>query len=260
MTATINMSDRPYSRAATIMYSREEPSPRYRKLIELYRQMHVEGEKTLGMPPERTFAGGSLLPRAVEIKKLIDETGAQSLLDYGAGKGRQYAWRDIQLPDCTRIESLTSYWGVTEVAVYDPGYEPLARLPSGTYDGVICTDVLEHCPTEDIPWIVDELFGFARRFVYANIASFQAIKTLPNGDNAHCTVRLPDWWDGLLHGIASRHPGVRYRVSVSSKVERKTILGRGRKPLVTTMFLDNHDELVAASSGRSVAGFRDGRL
>ena len=86
MTATINMSDRPYSRAATIMYSREEPSPRYRKLIELYRQMHVEGEETLGMPPERTFAGGSLLPRAAEIKKLIDETGAQSLLDYGAGK------------------------------------------------------------------------------------------------------------------------------------------------------------------------------
>lgn len=54
---------------------------------------------------------------------------------------------------------------------------------------MICTDVLEHCPEEDIPWIVDELFAFARKFVYANIACFPARKQLPSGGNAHCTVK-----------------------------------------------------------------------
>jgi hypothetical protein len=235
------------------MYSREKPSRRYRTLVELYRRMHVEGDRTIGMPSERTFTGGSLLRHVAEIKKLIEETGAQTLLDYGVGKGHQYAWRDIQLPDGPRIESLTAYWGVTEIAMYDPGYEPLARLPSGTFDGVICTDVLEHCPAEDIPWIVEEMFAFARRFVYANIASFQAIKTLPNGENAHCTVRSPDWWRGLLHAIAGRHPGIRYRVPVQTKVEQRTILGRRRKAAFTTTILDNHEEPTLRSSATALS-------
>jgi hypothetical protein len=235
------------------MYSRENPSPRYRTLVALYRQMHMEGERALGMPSERTFAGSSVLQHVAEIKKLIEETGTQTLLDYGAGKGHQYAWRDVQLPDGSRIESLTAYWGVTEVAKYDPGHQPFADLPRGTFDGIICTDVLEHCPAEDIPWIVEEIFSFARQFVYANIASFQAIKTLPNGENAHCTVRSPDWWHGLLHAIAYRYPGIRYRVSVCTKLERRAILGRPRKPVFATTILDNHDELIAPSSATAPA-------
>ncbi|HEX6111833.1 MAG TPA: class I SAM-dependent methyltransferase [Geminicoccaceae bacterium] len=195
------------SRAAAIMYSREEPGPRYRKLTELYRRMHVEGDRTIGMPSEQTFAGGSVLRHVPEIKKLIDETGAQTLLDYGAGKGHQYAWRDVELPNGSRVESLTAYWGVTGIALYDPGYEPLTSMPSGTFDGVICTDVLEHCPAEDIPWIIDELFGFACRFVYVTIAAYDAIKTLPNGENAHCTVRPPDWWRGVCS--TASHIGIR---------------------------------------------------
>jgi len=204
------------------------------------------------MSPERTFAGGSLLRHVADIRRLVEETGARTLLDYGAGKGQQYAWQDVQLPDGSRIESLTAYWGVAEVARYDPGYEPLARLPHGTFDGVICTDVLEHCPAEDIPWIVEEIFAYARRFVYANIASFQAIKTLPNGENAHCTIRSPDWWHGLLHAIAYRHPGVRYRILVDTKMERPTLLRR-RQAMLTTTVLDNRDELINRSSATSAA-------
>jgi hypothetical protein len=226
-----------------LIYSRERPSPRYRALVALYRQMHVEGEKTLGMPSERTFAGGSLLPHVAEIKKLIDETAARSLLDYGAGKGQQYASRELELPDGTRIESLTAYWRVRDVAKYDPGYEPFARLPGGTFDGVICTDVLEHCPVEDIPWIVEEVFGFARRFVYANIASFPAIKALPNGENAHCTVRPPEWWAGLLHAVAHKHPGIRYRALIETRIDRQAFLGWKRKPLYWTTVLDNRDRM-----------------
>jgi hypothetical protein len=237
---------------SAVMYSREQPSPRYRALVALYRQMHIEGEPTLGMSSERTFAGSSLWRHVAEIKTLIDETGARSLLDYGAGKGQQYAWRDVELPDGARVESLISYWGVSDVAKYDPGYEPFARLPRGIFDGVICTDVLEHCPAEDVPWIVEEIFAFAGRFVYANIASFQAIKTLPNGENAHCTIRSPDWWHGLLHAIACRHPGVRYRVPVRTRVEQSSFLGRRRKPVYPMTVLDNRDELMAASGVTAV--------
>jgi hypothetical protein len=66
---------------------------------------------------------------------------------------------------------------------------PFSALPEGRFDGVVCTDVLEHCPEEDLPWIVGELFGYARLFVFANVACYPAAKKLPNGENAHCTIR-----------------------------------------------------------------------
>lgn len=84
------------------MYSHDTPSPRYRALVQLYRRMHVEGDRTIGMSSERTFAGASVLRHVTEIKKLIDESGAQSLLDYGAGKGHQYTWRDLELTEGSR--------------------------------------------------------------------------------------------------------------------------------------------------------------
>jgi hypothetical protein len=185
-------------------YSRASPSPRYRRLIEQYKLMHVNGETRLGIPPDQTFAGQSLPKQAPHIKRLIERTGAQSILDYGSGKGQQY-WPRRVVDSQKRIEhpDIRSYWGVTEIRCFDPGYEPLSELPSGTFDGVICTDVLEHCPEEDIAWILGELFAFARKFVFANIACFPARKTLPSGGNAHCTVKPVRWWQEEIERAAS---------------------------------------------------------
>ncbi|MGB8435760.1 MAG: class I SAM-dependent methyltransferase [Burkholderiales bacterium] len=87
---------------------------------------------------------------------------------------------------------------------------PHAELPEGELDGVVCTDVLEHCPEEDMEWIVAELFGHARRFVFANVACFPAQKRLPSGQNAHCTVRPVKWWRALIENAARRRPRVLY--------------------------------------------------
>jgi len=38
------------------IYNRENPSPRFRELLDLYRHMHSEGEPSLGVPPDQTFA------------------------------------------------------------------------------------------------------------------------------------------------------------------------------------------------------------
>ena len=199
------------------VYSRHSPSQRYQELLRLYKEMHDDGARLKGKAAEDTFPGKSMPRHAEAIRELIDMTAATSLLDYGCGKGQQYRWRDIKLSDGQVVDSLMSYWGHPEVAKYDPGYEPYSHLPEGKFDGVVCTDVLEHCPEEDLPWILDELFAHARRFVYANVACFPAKKRLPSGENAHVTVRPPAWWEGLIIGIAHRHPGVRYRILLATK-------------------------------------------
>jgi hypothetical protein len=193
-------------------FSRAAPSPRYRRLVQQYQIMHLQGETHLGIPPEQTFPGESLPKEAARIKRLIRLTGARTILDYGAGKGQQYLPLRISDEE-ERIEypDIRSFWGVDQVRCYDPAYQPFTELPSGKFDGVICTDVLEHCPEEDIPWILEELFAFADKFVYANVACFPARKRLPSGGNAHCTIKPARWWEEQLAGAARARPQVRYQ-------------------------------------------------
>jgi hypothetical protein len=179
-------------------YSRRSPSARYREMMALYARMHVEGERQLGLPAELTFPGSSLPAHIRRIKRLVDATGARTILDYGAGKGAQYRPHRVMVDGEHVADGIAEYWDVDEVRCFDPGYAPHSALPEGKFDGVVCTDVLEHCPEEDLPWILDEIFGYARRFVYLNVACFPARKTLPNGENAHITVRPPDWWRELV--------------------------------------------------------------
>lgn len=203
---------------ATVRYSRAQPSQRYLELTRLYRQMHEQGETSLGIPPEQTFPGLSLLPQAARIKRLIDESASRRILDYGSGKGQQYQARNIVLPDVPgQWPSIQAYWGVDEITCYDPAYPAYSDLPRGAFDGVISTDVLEHCPEEDLPWIVDEIFSYARKFVYANVACYPAKKRLPTGENAHCTIRPYEWWAELVQHTAQKHPNLRYEFRVQWK-------------------------------------------
>jgi hypothetical protein len=179
-------------------FSREHPSPRYRELLALYRELHAQGESRLRLRPEQTYPGISLLPHVARIKQLIEQTGSRSLIDYGCGKGLQYDATDLEVPGIGHIDSVIDYWDLDELRCYDPCVPRFENLGQDPADGVIATDVLEHCPQEDVPWIVAEMFSRARRFVFASIACYAAKTHLPNGENAHCTIKPPDWWGDVF--------------------------------------------------------------
>ncbi len=200
-------------------YSRANPSNRYRDLQFLYRQMHQQGEKFFGVPPEKTFPGFSLDSQIGRIKDTIARTGARTILDYGCGKGQQYRPRTIGDGSGTEWPSVIDYWEIDEVVCYDPCYELYNKLPEGQFDGVISTDVLEHCPEEDVAWIVDEIFGYAKCFVFASVACYPARKRLPNGENAHCTIRPVEWWRDLAQVVASRHSGIDWEFWIQGEAE-----------------------------------------
>lgn len=190
-------------------YTRRNPSPRYQRLLTLYREMHREGERHLGIPPDQTFSGTSLPPEAGHVRRLIALTAARTVLDYGSGKGQQYHPLPFADPGGAVHLGIAAWWGVA-VHCYDPAYPAFATLPTGRFDGVVSTDVLEHCPEEDVPWIVGELFAFANRFVFATVACYPAQKRLPNGQNAHCTVRPLKWWRPLIERAVRDRPEVLY--------------------------------------------------
>jgi hypothetical protein len=146
----------------------------------IYREMHAFG-------PDR-FAGHSIKPHVRDIAALVSHTRARSLLDYGSGKGAQYREAEVQ-----------SAWGGLVPHCYDVGVPEFAKRPTGQFDGVICTDVLEHIAEADLEEVLDDIFSFARKFVFFSVATRLAGKTLPDGRNAHLTVRKALWWKILIN-------------------------------------------------------------
>ena len=64
-----------------------------------------------------------------------------------------------------------------------------------TYDAIICTDVLEHIPTEKMASVLSNFYSCTRRFCYLAIALFPdgfGPKLL--GESLHLTVKEPGWW------------------------------------------------------------------
>lgn len=215
------------------VYSRQNPSQRYRELVALYQQVHREGIPKQKIPAEKLYAGRSLIAHLPAIKSLVVATGARSLLDYGSGKGTMYRQRDIRLPDGQVVPSIQEYLGVARIACYDPAVPEHASFPSDQFDSVISTDALEHCPEQDMPWIVEEMFAAAKKFVFANVASCPAHKRLPNGENAHATQQPVEWWADLIRRCAANHCGIIYEFKIVDDERRglRRLWGSSRRRL-----------------------------
>ncbi len=201
--------------AGYTIFTEENPSQGYLHMVEMYKTMHEEGSPEHGRPPEKTFTGKSLTEHIAPIAGLIKETGAKTLLDYGSGKAGLYDLYPGE-PEGSRFKSMKT-WGETRVTCYDPGYAPYSGPIEAEYDGVICSDVLEHITEEDIPWVLDKLFRHARNFVYAVAACYPAKKFLPDGQNAHCTLAEPQWWLEQMESAARRNPGIKWTLCAQLK-------------------------------------------
>lgn len=196
---------------------RPAPSQRHLDLVSQCRDLHENGDRGRNIPSEKTFAGYSLYEQAIRIERIAHLTAAKRVLDYGCGKGKQYDAEVVDVPGQTQKLTIIDFWNVDVVHCYDPGYAPFNQKPQGTFDGVICTDVLEHSAEQDIPWILSDLFDYAERFVFASIASYPSNKVLPNGDNAHVTVRSLAWWCHQFTAAAEVKPNVLWEIWVEER-------------------------------------------
>jgi hypothetical protein len=144
-------------------------------LLSQYREMAATG---------RHFRGLTLLTHADRIGTLVRRHKAVTLLDYGSGAGDAY----------DKPHQLHKRWGVPRPLLYDPAFVKYRRLPTGTFHGVFCSDVLEHVEEAAVDKLVSSLFAYAERFVFASVCCRPAAKNLPDGRNAHITLHPLSWW------------------------------------------------------------------
>ena len=210
-----------------MQYSRDNPSVEYKRLVALYDELHrtngTQGEKVV-------YPGKSLYPFVGYIKALINRYDAMTILDYGAGKGLQYSHVRPKISKGRIYKSIKQYWGV-DISCYDAGNPEFFNFPDGKFDGVISTDVLEHCPKTDLPWIIEEMFAKANKFVFANIACYPANTILSNGENAHATIEMPDWWSNLIQSVAEKYPHIDYYfITTVKKKEPPAVISNTIEP------------------------------
>ena len=80
-------------------------------------------------------------------------------------------------------------------------------------------DVLEHIFIADIPNIVNELLSLSKKLLVINVACYKAAALLPNGENAHITVRTPDWWKGVIDASAVNHKDIEIMLICSTSFQ-----------------------------------------
>lgn len=147
-------------------------------LIPLYREMAAGGQQ---------FRGLSILQHRKQIGDLVREHKAKTLLDFGCGAGD--AWRQ---PHRLHRELGLRWFDVT---LHDPSFQEHHEKPHGKFDGVLCSDVLEHVREADVDAFVANLFAHAKKFVWASVCCRPAKKTFPDGTtNLHVTIKPLQWW------------------------------------------------------------------
>ena len=207
------------------MYSRENPSEEYKELVGEYTNLHENGNEKI--PAHKMFNGISLIYYIPDLMDVIlNKEKAKSILDYGCGKGKLYSpteYNTLKLDKKGRRlnDSLPNLWQLDYYDLYDPGYKEYSKLPKGKYDGVICTDVIEHIDENDCDWILDEIFSYGRKFVYLTIACYKALKTFDNGKNVHVNVQTPEYWKEKLNKLHKKYPYLNVYANMDVMIEDK---------------------------------------
>ena len=110
------------------------------------------------------------------------------ILDFGCGKSKL-------------IDNLRDFFASSsfkfEFLKYDPAVEIYSLRPSGNFDLIINTDVLEHIHEPELDIILKDIRSFSKN-CFINISTRLANTILPKGENAHVTVKPCNWWFDLL--------------------------------------------------------------
>ena len=150
-------------------------SPEY---LAMLRKIHADKNGHLGV------IGGESAPRVfLAAAQLAKKHGACEVLDYGCGKGFLVESIKRVFPE---IPSIT-------YREYDPAIPGLDKEPSPA-DLVFCGDVMEHVEPECIDNVFRHISELTKRVAIFIIALEPAVKTLPDGRNAHISLNKPDWW------------------------------------------------------------------
>jgi len=172
------------------------------ELIEMYEKMASKGyDRVDSQRIEVAFSDFELRPYRTQIHSIFSKHAISTVLDYGCGGSD---WSAKGFDDETN-KSAVDYFELQRSYRYEPARNLDERQK---VDCVVSFDVLEHIFISDIPLVLRDMFSYASKAIILNAACYSAAAKLPNGENAHITVRPPAWWKGMVDCISVEYPEI----------------------------------------------------
>lgn len=166
------------------MYKQQKQPASYRISAEyekMMAQMHETHDKygTSGdHHASRVFMAGA---------QIVRKFGKCDILDYGCGKETLKKAMEENFPSIPNMR----------VIGYDPGIPGKNQEPKRA-DVVVCTDVMEHIEPECVDTVLRHIKDLTEHVAIINVSLIPAVKTLPDGRNAHISLHPKDWWLSFL--------------------------------------------------------------
>lgn len=195
-------------------------SPQYNLLLDHYSHMAENGyHRTDGQFVKNVYSDAEPLKFSQSIKKIVEYFKAETALDYGSGGS------NLNTVELQQDIKFIDFVGLKKIYPFEPARKK-GKLKK--CDLVLCFDVLEHIFINDVPWVLKELFANAKQCVIINVACYKAAALLPNGENAHITVRPPLWWLGQIECISTLYPEIYWALFTSQGYQNFDFLGLHR--------------------------------
>jgi len=115
------------------------------------------------------------------IPPFIQKYSIKEILDYGCGKG-------------TLRAALVQMRAPIKVVNYDPCMPEFSVRPEGTFQSVLCNDVLEHVEPEFLDNVLQDILNYGKDYYYLSIGLTESKKKLANGQQNHLIVENSEWW------------------------------------------------------------------
>lgn len=140
---------------------------------EIYKEIHNN---------DSSYGAASDHLKSLQI--IIEYLKPKTVLDYGCGKGVLSNKLQKLYPDIIFYQ-------------YDPSIPGKDFIPITNVDLVINIDVLEHIPEGMIPNVLEKIAQLSSHAFFA-LHHAKAKAILPNGENAHITIKPKTWYKNIL--------------------------------------------------------------
>lgn len=128
---------------------------------------------------ENEHYGTASIYYAPIVSEICNKLEVQHLLDYGSGKCRLF--QTLKVNHKMKLQA------------YEPAIKELSAPPVPA-EMVACIDVLEHIEPDLLDNVLDDLARLTEAVAFLTIHTGPAMKTLPDGRNAHLTQQPMEWW------------------------------------------------------------------
>jgi SAM-dependent methyltransferase len=150
------------------------------------------------------YSPGLEISNTINFLDFFKANNVKSILDAGIGSGKLckkmidmgFQCHGVDIVDDCLDEELQEIKNeiLTVGALWDT-----SLFKENMFDAVVCLDVLEHVPTDYVVKVVDNLYYWARKYIFLQIALFQDYFGKKVGEPLHLTVQPKSWWDIIFN-------------------------------------------------------------